>query len=385
MELKFGNPTVGDALRALDLPSTASGPQGPDQWVGRPVVLVFLGSEKIVPGQRTLEALKASYEQFKKRGVTVAAVLMSPIEALQAFAQEQQFSFPLLSDAKIQASTLYGALRPPDPVAAATGNDPATPAQPGQVRLRAIRRTFLVRPSMHIAAIYDDPDPEKHVEQLLGDIDALLFREPPRLIVTQAPVLLIPDIFPPEFCRRLIETWHNKGNEDSGFMKQIDGQTVGMLDYGHKIRRDHFLKDGPETDLIKKYMGGRIIPRIKMAYNYDVSRFEDFRIASYDASRGGYFRPHRDNTTEGTAHRRFAMSLLLNDDYEGGALRFPEFGLNEYRPAAGSAVVFSCSLLHEAMDVTKGQRFVLLSFFYGEEEAKIRQEYNMRTGGTYRA
>jgi predicted 2-oxoglutarate/Fe(II)-dependent dioxygenase YbiX len=124
---------------------------------------------------------------------------------------------------------------------------------------------------------------------------------------------------------------------------------------------------------------------MRTAFNYEVSRFEDFRIACYDSARGGYFRPHRDNTTEGTAHRRFAMSLLLNDDYEGGTLRFPEYGLHEYRPDAGSAVVFSCSLLHEATDVTRGQRFVLLSFFYGEKEAKIREEYNKRTGGEYRA
>ena len=57
------------------------------------------------------------------------------------------------------------------------------------------------------------------------------------------------------------------------------------------------------------------------------------------------------------------MTLNLNtDEYEGGELRFPEFGPNLYRPGAGDAVVFSCSLLHEALDVTKGSRFTLLSF-----------------------
>lgn len=111
---------------------------------------------------------------------------------------------------------------------------------------------------------------------------------------------------------------------------------------------------------------------MKRAFNYDVTRREDFRIACYDAARGGYFRPHRDNTTDGTAHRRFAMSLFLNGDYEGGRLRFPEYGPHRYRPEAGGAVVFSCSLLHEATDVTAGRRFVLLSFFYGEREARAR-------------
>jgi predicted 2-oxoglutarate/Fe(II)-dependent dioxygenase YbiX len=79
------------------------------------------------------------------------------------------------------------------------------------------------------------------------------------------------------------------------------------------------------------------------------------------------------------------MSLLLNDDYEGGYLRFPEYGLHRYRTKAGGACIFSCSLLHEATDVTAGLRFELLSFFYGEAEAKMREEYNKRTGRAYRA
>ena len=41
---------------------------------------------------------------------------------------------------------------------------------------------------------------------------------------------------------------------------------------------------------------------------------------------------------------------------------FPEYGDYRYKPAAGAAVVFSCSLLHEALPVTRGQRFALLSF-----------------------
>ncbi|HEV8605933.1 MAG TPA: redoxin domain-containing protein [Tepidisphaeraceae bacterium] len=35
----------------------------------------------------------------------------------------------------------------------------------------------------------------------------------------------------------------------------------------------------------------------------------------------------------------------------------------------------TCSLLHEATDLTAGKRFVLLTFFYGEAERKLRDEY----------
>ena len=66
------------------------------------------------------------------------------------------------------------------------------------------------------------------------------------------------------------------------------------------------------------------------------------------------------------------MSLLLNDpdEYEGGELRFAEYGPELYRPAAGDAVIFSCSLLHEVLPVRQGRRFVLLCFLFGDEEAR---------------
>ena len=95
----------------------------------------------------------------------------------------------------------------------------------------------------------------------------------------------------------------------------------------------------------------------------------------YDSEEGGFFRPHRDNVVPDMAHRRFAMTLNLNtEDYEGGDLRFPEYGPDLYRPGTGDAVIFSCSLLHEAMDVTKGERFTLLSFILDGQPEQWRAE-----------
>ena len=62
------------------------------------------------------------------------------------------------------------------------------------------------------------------------------------------------------------------------------------------------------------------------------------------------------------------MSINLNcDEFEGGELRFPEFGDHRYRPENGTAIVFSSSLLHEALQVTTGRRRVLLAFLFGEQ------------------
>ena len=98
-------------------------------------------------------------------------------------------------------------------------------------------------------------------------------------------------------------------------------------------------------------------------------------MACYSAGEGGHFRSHRDNTTKGTAHRRFAVSINLNpDEYEGGDLCFPEFGTHTYLPPLGGCVVFSCSLMHEAKPVTRGERYAFLPFLYDEAARKVREE-----------
>ena len=61
------------------------------------------------------------------------------------------------------------------------------------------------------------------------------------------------------------------------------------------------------------------------------------------------------------------MTLNLNDSYEGGCLRFAEYAPHLYRPGPGEAIVFACTILHEVTPITKGRRFTLLSFLFGEE------------------
>jgi predicted 2-oxoglutarate/Fe(II)-dependent dioxygenase YbiX len=86
--------------------------------------------------------------------------------------------------------------------------------------------------------------------------------------------------------------------------------------------------------------------------------------------------PFSQKFTKGTAHRRFAVSINLNADFEGGELRFPEYGARTYKPAPGAAVVFSCSLLHMVTPVTRGRRFAFLPFLYDEAAARLREQNN---------
>ena len=190
------------------------------------------------------------------------------------------------------------------------------------------------------------------------------------------PLLAIPQALPREFCGYLIEQFNERGNEESGTLRMSEGKMVHASDSMVKQRRDHHVVDQDLLEQISGYMERRVLPEIHRAFHCPIKFVEEFKIVRYDADPGGYFRPHRDNTTPGTAHRRFAMTLNLNaEDYEGGELCFPEFDNATYKPATGDAAVFSCNLLHEATDVTAGQRYVLLSFMYDESGRQFLEKY----------
>lgn len=190
-----------------------------------------------------------------------------------------------------------------------------------------------------------------------------------------APVLIVPRIFEPAFCRRLIDLYEAQGGEESGFMREVDGRTVPIHDGSHKRRKDAQIQDETLLAQFRARVVTRLVPEIRRAFQFKATRIERYIVACYDAADRGFFRPHRDNTTRGTAHRRFAVTINLNTgDYEGGELRFPEFGPQGYVAPLGGAVVFSCSLLHEARPVTKGRRYATLPFLYDDEAAQLRAE-----------
>ncbi|MBL6457606.1 2OG-Fe(II) oxygenase [Belnapia sp. T6] len=190
---------------------------------------------------------------------------------------------------------------------------------------------------------------------------------------TPAPVLLLPRILEPDFCARLVDLYEAEGGQESGFMVERDGKTIGTTDPGHKRRRDLLLEDPEIQAALRARLQRRLLPEIRKAFQFRATRIERYIVACYDAAEGGHFRAHRDNTTAGTAHRRFAVTINLNEEFEGGALWFPEFGPRRYRPPMGGAVVFSCSLLHEATPVTRGRRYATLPFLYDEAGAALRE------------
>jgi predicted 2-oxoglutarate/Fe(II)-dependent dioxygenase YbiX len=237
--------------------------------------------------------------------------------------------------------------------------DAAGALAPGWVLLDPSQRILAIEPLARgaemLARFTNLPKPDEHAG-----------------VPLHAPVLIVPRVFEPEFCRELIDFYEGQGGEVSGVMRTVEGRTVGFVD-DFKRRRDAALPEGPLMEQVRRRLLRRLLPEIEKAYSFKATRVERWMVACYSAEEGGYFRAHRDNGSPGTAHRKFACSINLNDDFEGGELVFPEYGWRPYRPPPGGAVVFGCAMLHEVMPVTRGVRYAYLPFFYDEEGAKIRQ------------
>ncbi len=194
---------------------------------------------------------------------------------------------------------------------------------------------------------------------------AFFQREPPDegivLSGRVAPVLIIPNVLDQATCRMLIDHWETHGHEQGKVHSTVDGKESTSIDVGMKERQHHPILDDAVHNKVAAIVSRRIAPELHKAFHLRRFRCSRFIIACYDADQGGYFRVHRDNWSPQVQDRLFALTLNLNSEYEGGELRFPEYGASRYKPETGSALLFSCSHLHEATSVTKGRRFVLLS------------------------
>ncbi len=193
-----------------------------------------------------------------------------------------------------------------------------------------------------------------------------------------APVLTVRGVLEPALCQRLIADW-SADHQEGGVRRAQDGAGAmldaaeSQVDHGVKKRLDHY--PGPEmSQLLGRRVQDRIGPELWRAFRYRTPYLERFIVGCYEAGRGDYFRPHRDDSTPGTKHRAFALTINLNDDYDGGGLRFPEYGGALYVTPPGGAIVFSCSLLHEAVPVTRGTRYVALSFLVDPQAAQERRQ-----------
>jgi len=323
-----------------------------DTVAGRHVLMLFHGSAARPGCAEALQLVAEHRALFDDHAACFFGVSVDPDDVRGGHIAQQIPGIRFFLDFERKLSTLYGAAGPGDEHRPHwLVLDPA---------LRVIGRFDLDRGAEAIALVRARADADA------GD--------------GWAPVLRIPDVIEPALCRRLIDLYEAHGGDESGFMRDVDGKTVAVTDPAHKRRKDYTIEDPNIVKAARARFIRRVVPQIRKAHQYEVTRMERYLVACYAAEDEAHFRAHRDNTTKGTAHRRFAVSVNLNDAFDGGEVSFPEYGPHGFKPLPGGAVVFSCSLLHAVSKITGGRRYAFLPFIYDDEAAKIREANNQFLG-----
>ncbi|HVC36921.1 MAG TPA: 2OG-Fe(II) oxygenase [Gammaproteobacteria bacterium] len=347
--------TRGDRIPDIERLNHAGEPQMLyDLQVGQPITLLLFDDSEAADTRTALAALGRDDPDWRKI-TRVALVQGTPAQCSRLF-NRASTGLTVLTDDGAVASHLLG----------------SAPAGLGRITAFALDANFRV-----IERIENGVG--GNLADFLRRLMSVYQREAPRIpqvLNQQAPVLFIPRVLDTAFCGELIALFEKDGGQPSGVAHIEGDKALWQPNATVKMRRDVYIKNGAWLERIKGVLVKRVLPEIKRCFNYQVTQHEVFKLVCYDASTGGYFRPHRDNESRDTQHRRFAMTLNLNTgDYSGGQLRYPEFSPDYYEPERGGAVVFSSSLLHEVTPVTAGRRYVLLGFFFGDTETIQPVEY----------
>ena len=326
---------------------------GDDHLSGRHLVLVFLDDTSDDAALPLLKAFAERYEEIERLSASVVAISASSDAARnRAIKSASGFPWPIAGDATGAVFASYGLHKDND----------------------ASARVVLLTPLRQVRAWFDAPkDSNNTVNTIMDVLDGSQAAEEMRWSAPHAPILLVPNVLTAEECGSVIESFEKGGP----FMVRPprEGEVAGdykmpVYEHNRQDRVDQIVRDPQMTTFLDERIWGRVTPMIKKAFAFDVTRREDFHIARYAGAREGNQMGHRDNTSAATAYRRFALSMSLNDDYEGGEIVFREYSPRGYRPPAGTAMVFSSSLLHEVQETTEGVRYNLISHFFNEDSLR---------------
>jgi predicted 2-oxoglutarate/Fe(II)-dependent dioxygenase YbiX/peroxiredoxin len=346
--------TVGDSAPWFHLPTGSKPRYSFGAAAGRCVLLVFFGSSADPQAREVLQRLALLRDVFDDTRVSFFGVTTDRTDVAEQRVRDALPGVRFFHDLDHKVSALYGA------GSASGGYAPVTYLL--DLRLRVLD------------TLVWQGDPAGHVAQIARLLASLPKVEPAHSAASQAPVLVVPRVFSAALCTELMDYYQQYGGVDSGFMRDIDGKTTTVIDHGFKRRSDRMVENDDLKRRCVSALRARLLPEVFKAFQFQASHLERALVSCYDAQDGGHFSAHRDNTTLATSHRRFAVSLFLNSgQYDGGELVFPEFGQALYSAPAGGAVVFSCSLLHRAMPVTHGKRFMFLPFLYDGPSQAQRQ------------
>ena len=314
---------------------------------GRWIVLSFLGSPADPKANRELNELLREARVFDEDKVIFCAIFTAPPADSTPYIAMSTPAIAFLADYDGAISRTFGAAEMP--------------------------RTVVLDPMLRAIADIAWDYAGGHADTVRDVLRSLPAIDESAGVPLTAPALIVPRIFDFELCDFLIKVYDKLGGKDSGFLLDDDGRTSTVVDHRLKRRNDLSILVPDVREVIRGQIVRRLVPAVERFFQFSATRMDRHIVACYDSAIGGHFDRHRDNVNVGAQHRRFAVTINLNKDYDGCDLVFPEFGRRTYRAPVGGAIVFSCGALHQVTPVTRGKRYAFLAFLYGEADAALRE------------
>lgn len=341
---------LGDPVPWFSAPVLTGGAFNLQVAAGRWIVLSFLGSPADPRVEDELSALLCDTHLFDEDHLVFYGVLAAPPGDVAHYLARSTSSVSFIADYDGALGRRYGAA--------------------------GIPRTIVLDPMLRAVANIPWDYPAGHAASVREVLRSLPAVDESAGVPLSAPVLIVPRVFDFALCDALVAFYQKLGGRESGFLLDSDGKTSTVVDHRIKRRCDLPIVAPQLRELVRAQIVRRLLPAVERFFQFQATRMDRYIVACYDSVTGGHFYRHRDNVNVGAQHRRFAVSMNLNKDYDGCDLIFPEFGRRVYRAPPGGAVVFSCGALHQVTPVTRGRRYAFLSFLYGEADAALRESNN---------
>ena len=119
----------------------------------------------------------------------------------------------------------------------------------------------------------------------------------------------------------------------------------------------------------------------KAGWNLNIKAAESMQLTRY--RKGGFYLFHKDGNCDHLSAydnpdnpfmhghvRKISMSIILNDNFEGGAFEFASYNkekctITPIDAKAGDIIFFTSGMEHRVAPVTKGIRYSLVNWFVG--------------------
>lgn len=179
----------------------------------------------------------------------------------------------------------------------------------------------------------------------------------------------------PMICRAIAESVDTADLYEQGIMQIEDGVSTGDFDVEHETRYVMCGTQFKNPDLVHCLIQTIVTNYIEPEFLCSVKDWEMPQLLVYPEN-GGHYKPHADaeqcidGVWKRVTNRHITMLLYLDENYTGGELTFPDYGIT-MNPKIGQLLVFPSNrwYIHGVEPLVGGNRRVLVCWLtvWGQE------------------